>query len=105
MYISFGIGFDFFLPYYTCVGKNVIVFGADVNSSVLIDNKRKHILILDIVLTHRLDDTMLTAETQYSISFLGSNIKFCSSLHYNGSNSFLFNTATKNINQKRKILK
>ena len=77
------------------MGKNVIVFGVDVNSSVLIDNKRKHILILDIVLTNQLDDTMLTAETQYSISFLKSNIKFCSNLHYNGSNSFLFNTDTK----------
>ena len=73
----------FLLPCYTCVGKNVIIFGVDVNSSVLIDNKRKHILILDIVLTQRLDDTMLTVETQFSISSLRSNIKFCSSLHYN----------------------
>ena len=73
----------FFLPYYTCVDKNVIIFGVDVSSSVLIDNKRKHILILDIVLTQRLDDTMLIAEAQFSISFLRSNITFCSSLHYN----------------------
>ena len=66
----------FFLPYYTCVDKNVIIFGVDVSSSVLNDNKRKHILILDIVLTQRLDDTMLTAESQYFTSFLRSNIKF-----------------------------
>ena len=73
----------FLLPYHTWVGKNVIIFGVDVSSSVLIDNKRKHILILDIVLTQRLDDTMLIAEAQFSISFLRSNITFCSSLHYN----------------------
>ena len=42
-----------------------------------------------------LDDTILTAETQYSINFTRPGIKFCLSLHYNGSNSFLFVNATK----------
>ena len=37
----------------------------------------------------------MTAEAQYSISFSRPNIKFCLSLHYNGSNSFLFVNATK----------
>ena len=34
-------------------------------------------------------------ETEYSINFSRSKIKFCLSLHYNGSNSFLFVNATK----------
>ena len=38
---------------------------------------------------------MLAAETQYSINFTRPGIKFCLSLHYNGSNSFLFVNATK----------
>ena len=38
---------------------------------------------------------MLTAEAQYSIRFSRSNRKFCLSLHYNGSNGFLFVKATK----------
>ena len=38
---------------------------------------------------------MLTVETQYSINFTKPNIKFCWSLLYNGSNSFLFVNATK----------
>ena len=42
-----------------------------------------------------LDDTTLTAEAQCSINFSISNRKFCLSLHYNGSNNFLFVNATK----------
>ena len=37
----------------------------------------------------------MTAEAQYSFNFSRSNRKFCLSLHYNGSNSFLFVNATK----------
>ena len=40
---------------------------------------------------------MLTAEAQYSIIFSRSNRKCCLSLHYNGSNNFLFVNAYKNI--------
>ena len=42
-----------------------------------------------------LDDTTLTAEAQCSINFSVSNRTFCLSLHYNGSNNFLFVNATK----------
>ena len=42
-----------------------------------------------------LDDTTLTAEAQYSINSSRSNRKFCLSLHYNGSTSFLFVNASK----------
>ena len=76
-------------------GKNVITFGVDMSSLVHIDNKKKDILILGKCSSHKLDDTTLTAEAQYSISFSRSNRKFCLSLHYNGSNSFSFANATK----------
>ena len=46
-------------------------------------------------LTQGLDDTTLTADTQYSINFSRPNSKLCLSLHYNGSYSFLFVNATK----------
>ena len=42
-----------------------------------------------------LDYTTFTVEAKYSINFTQSNRKFCLSLHYNGSNSFLFVDATK----------
>ena len=60
-----------------------------------IDNKKKDILILGIGPRQLLDDTTLSAEAQYSINFSRSNRKFSLSVHYNGSNSFLFVKATK----------
>ena len=60
---SNGIGFDsrseFLLPDWT-MGKNVIIFGADMNSSVHVDNKEKDILILGEGPTQGLDDTKLS---------------------------------------------
>ena len=41
--------------------RNVIIFGADMSSSVHIDNERKEILILGEGPTQELDDTTLTA--------------------------------------------
>ena len=43
-------------------GQNVIIFGADMNSSIHIDNKRKGILILGIGPTQGLGENSLTAE-------------------------------------------
>ena len=48
-----------------------------MSSSVHIDNKGKDIFILGKYPTQGLNDTTLTAETQFSINYLRSNIKFC----------------------------
>ena len=72
-----------------------------MSSSVHIDNKRKDTLIPAIGPTKELDDITLTPEAQHSINFSRS-------LHYNGSNSFLFVNDTKiyqYISSKQKILK
>ena len=48
-YSSYGIGFDSrseFLFTDGKMGKNVIIFGADMSSSVHVNNKNKNILIL-----------------------------------------------------------
>ena len=66
-----------------------------MSSSVHIDNKGKDILILCEGPTQELNDTTLTAETIQPINFTQSNKRFVLSLHYNGSNSFLFVDATK----------
>ena len=66
-----------------------------MSSSVHVDNKGKDILILGKGPTQRLDDTTLTAEAKYPINFTQSGKRFILSLHYNGSNSFLFVNATK----------
>ena len=61
-------------------GKNVIIFGADMSSTIHIDNKRKDILILDEGPTQGLDDTTLTAKAKHPISFMQSNKRFLLSL-------------------------
>ena len=79
------------------VGKNGIIFEVGMSSSVLIDNKKKYILVLVKRQTQGLGNTTLAAEAQYSIKFSRSNIKFCLSLCYDGSNNILFANTTKNI--------
>ena len=76
------------------MGKNVIIFGADMSSSVNVDNKTKDSLILGEEPTQGLDDTTLTPEAKYPINFTQPGKRFVLSLHYNGSNS-LFVNATK----------
>ena len=62
--------------------------------SVHVDKKKKDILILGKRPTKGLDDTTITAEMKYHISFTQSGIRFVLSLHYNGSNIFFFANAT-----------
>ena len=75
--------------------KNAIIFGADMSSSVDIDNENKDILILGEGPTKGLDYAALTAEAIYPVNLIQPNKRFVSSLQYNGSNSFLFINATK----------
>ena len=75
-----GVGFDsyseFSLPDGT-MGKNVIVFGVDMSSSMHVDHKGKDILIPGEEPTQRLDDITLRAEARYSINFAQSEKKIC----------------------------
>ena len=93
-YSGYGTGFDTHsIPNFDW-GKNTIIFGVDMSSSVYANNKNKDILILGKVKTQGLDNTTLTGEVEYSTNFSRSQRKFCSSLHYNESNSFLFVNVT-----------
>ena len=77
------------------LGKYVIIFGVDNSSSVYIDSKKKDILVLCKGPTQGLDDTMITAEAEYSINFSRLRRKFCLRKHYNGRNNSLFVNSTK----------
>ena len=81
---------EFLLP----DGSMAIILGVNMSSSVHIVNKNEDIIILGKGPTQELDNTTLTAEAEYSTNFSRSQRKFCSSLHYNGSNT-LFLNATK----------
>ena len=58
-------------------GKNVIIFGADMSSSVHLDNNKKYIMILGDGPTQGSDDTTLTAKKEYAINFNEQQKKFC----------------------------
>ena len=78
-YSGYGIGFDrsssFSFPS-GGFGQNVLIFGADMSSSVHIGNKKKDILVLGKGLTQGLEST-LTAEKMYSINFAVTKETFC----------------------------
>ena len=77
-YAGYGMGIDSrsqFLFTGGSYGKNVIIFGANMSSSVHVDNKRKDIIILGEGTTQGLDDTTLSAEAKYAINFTQSGKK------------------------------
>ena len=105
-YYGYGIGFDG-KGYYSIgneIGRNVIIFGVNMDSSTNLDNKGKDILILGKGPTQGLGEHSLSAEKMYSINFTKVNTKFCLSLHYNGHDSYLFVMLQKLVNLKQKIL-
>ena len=89
-YSGYGIGFDrtgiYLLPDGS-FGRNVKIFGVDMNSSIHVDKKGKDILILEKGPTQGLSEHSLTAEKMYSVNFTDNGEKYCLSLHYNGANS------------------
>ena len=106
-YSGYGIGFDKkgeFSFGSNGFGRNIIIFGADMSSSVHATNRTKNVLILGIDFIQGLDNTAIYAEKLYSINFTKTNKKFCLSLHYNGANSYLL-MVQKFINLKQNILK
>ena len=78
------IGFDarrsFSLSDSSKFGKNVIIFGADMSSSVHFDNRKNYILILGKSSAQRLDHRTLTVEKNifYKIlSNIGNFVSVC----------------------------
>ena len=84
-YSGYGIGFDRHGSFSFAgagLGRNVIIFGVDMSSSLKIDNRKKDILILGKGPTQGLEHT-LSAKKMYSINFTVTENKFCLSLYYN----------------------
>ena len=78
-YLGYGIGFDsrslISILNFDC-GENAIIFGVDMSSFVHANNKNKNIFYFGKRQTKGLDDTSITAETEYSINFSRSERKF-----------------------------
>ena len=82
-YSGYGIGFDRRSSFSFIgggLGQNLLIFGADMSSSIHIDNKGKDIKVLERGPTQGLEST-LTTKKMYSISFTVTKKKFCLSLH------------------------
>ena len=75
-----------------------------MSSSVHIDNKIKDISVFGKGLTQGLNDTTLTVIYKYPINFTELGKRFALSLHYNGSNSFMYVNAVKMCQFKAKDL-
>ena len=75
--------------------KHATIFGADMSSSVHVDNEGKDISILTEGPTQVLDDTTLTVEGKYPFNFTLSGKRFVLRQHDNGNISILFVNATK----------
>ena len=78
-YSGYAIGFDikgsFSFPV-VGLGQNVMIFGADMSSSVHVDNKGKDTFILGAGPTQRLFEHSFTAAKRYSINFTVTKINF-----------------------------
>ena len=83
-------------------GRNVIILGADISSSVHANNKTRSILVLGKDFLRGIDNKTIYAKKIYSINFTKTTTKFCLSLHYNGVNSYLFVNGTEIIKLKAK---
>ena len=70
--------------------RNVIIFGVDNSSSSHVDNRKNNFLMLGLGPTFRINGSFGLSEKKISINFTGATTKFCSSLHYNADNSYLF---------------
>ena len=84
------------------MGKNTIIFGADMGLSVDLVNKNIDIIVLGEAPTQELDNSALPTEAEYPINFPQSRKRFVLTVHDNGSNSFLFVNATKTYQFKAK---
>ena len=95
-YSGYDIGFDrkWEFSFGNGFGRNCIIFGADMSSSVDAKNATKNILVRDKDFVQGLDNTTIYAEKMYSVNFTENNKRFCLSLHYNGANSYLFVNGT-----------
>ena len=57
------------------MGKNVIIFSADMSSSVHVDGRNMNILVLAEGPTHGLENATITAAAKYPINFTKSGKK------------------------------
>ena len=75
---------------HTTTAINVTIFGVDMSSSIHNTNKTRNISLMGKDFIQGIDDTTIYAEKNFKTNFTDPGNKFVLSLHYNGTNSYLF---------------
>ena len=81
----------------------VIIFNADMCSSVYVDNRKKVLIPSTGPTQESEDDATLTAEKEYPINFTEQHKKLC--LNYNSINGYIFVTEVEIYKFKSKYSK
>ena len=87
---------------HTTGARNVLIFGADVSSSVHATNRANHIYLMGTGLTQGINDTTIYAEKNFYRNFTDFGKKLVLSLHYNGDSSYLFANGWQGLKFKAK---
>ena len=87
---------------HTTDARNVLIFGADMSSSVHATNRANHIYLMGTGLTQGINDTMIYVEKNFYRNFTDFGKKFVLILHYNGDNSYLFVNGSQELKFKAK---
>ena len=75
---------------HTTNARNVLIFGADMSSSVHATNRANHIYVMGKAFVLGINDTTIYAEKNFYRNFTDPGKKFVLSLHYDGDKSYLF---------------
>ena len=80
-------------------GRNILVFGADMNFRT---NRANHIYVMGDGFIQGIHDTTLYVEKKYFRNFTEPNVKFVLRLHCNGNDSYLFVNSRQELKFKYK---
>ena len=111
-YIGYGICFDEGGTFshkitedgrvHATMGRNAIIFGVDMSSSIHATNRANNIYVMGEGLVQGIHDTTLYAEKNYWRNFTDPGKKFIISLHYNGDESYFFVNGRQELKFKAK---
>ena len=96
---------------HTTTGRNAIIFGVDMISSIHATNRassiieHNHIYVMAKEFVQGINGTTLHAEKKYYRNFTDPGKKFVLSLHYNGDDSYLFVNGRQELKFKAKMIK
>ena len=84
------------------MGRNAIIFGVDMSSSIRATNRGNQIYVMGEGLVQGIHDTTLYAEKNYWRNVTDPRKKFIISLHYNGDESYFFVNGRQELKFKAK---